>query len=75
MYIISNFGFIISFSYLYRFFYGIPYQNNNLKSVHADYIYHQNKKGKPCEMDLPSLKYDITNNLEPQKLVIYSRYM
>jgi hypothetical protein len=25
-------------------------------------------------MDLPYLKNDITNNLEPQKPVIYSRY-
>jgi hypothetical protein len=30
--------------------------------------------GKPCEKDLPLLKTDITNNLEPQKPVIYSRY-
>jgi len=35
----------------------------------------KNQKGKPCEMDLPLLKNDITNNLEPQKLVIYSRYL
>ena len=33
------------------------------------------KKGKPCEMDLPLLQNDITNNLGPQKPVIYSRYM
>jgi hypothetical protein len=32
------------------------------------------QKGKPCEMDLPLLKDDITDNLEPQKPVIYSRY-
>jgi hypothetical protein len=38
-----------------------------------NYIYHKNKKGKPCEMDLPLLKNDITNNVEPQKPVIYSR--
>jgi len=31
--------------------------------------------GKPCENDLPLLKSDITNILEPQKPVIYSRYM
>jgi hypothetical protein len=30
------------------------------------------KKGKPCKKDLPLLKNDITNNLEPQKPVIYS---
>jgi hypothetical protein len=34
----------------------------------------KNQKGKPCEMDLPFLKNDITNNLGPQKPVIYSRY-
>jgi len=32
----------------------------------------KNQKGKPSEMDLPLLKNDITNNLEPQKSVIYS---
>ncbi len=32
------------------------------------------KKGKPCKKDLPLLKNDITNNLEPKKPVIYSRY-
>jgi len=31
----------------------------------------KNQKGKPCEMDLPLLKNNITNNLEPQKPVIY----
>ncbi len=46
-----------------------------LKSVHAYYIYHKNKKGKPPKKDLPLLKNDITNNLGPQKPVIYSRYM
>ena len=30
------------------------------------------KKGKPRKKDLPLLKNDITNNLEPQKPVIYS---
>jgi len=35
----------------------------------------QSQKGKPYEKDLPSLKNDITNNLEPQKPVIYSRYL
>jgi hypothetical protein len=33
----------------------------------------KNQKGKPCEMDLPLLKNDITNILGPQKPVIYSR--
>ncbi len=28
-------------------------QNNNLKSVHVDYIYHKNEIGKPGEMSLP----------------------
>ena len=35
----------------------------------------KNQKDKPCKKDLPLLKNDITNNLEPQKPVIYSRYM
>jgi hypothetical protein len=39
------------------------------------YIYHKNEKGKPSEKDLPLLKNDITNNLETQKPVIYSRYL
>jgi hypothetical protein len=30
------------------------------------------QKGKPCKMDLPLLKNDIPNNLEPQKPVIHS---
>ena len=34
----------------------------------------KNQKVKPCQKDLPFLKNDITNNLEPQKPVIYSRY-
>ena len=45
-----------------------------LKSVHAHYIYHKNKMGKPSQMDLPLFKNDIPNNLQPQKPVIYSRY-
>ena len=44
-----------------------------------DYIYRiissKKQKGKPCEKDLPLLKNDITNNLEPQKPVIHSRYL
>ena len=32
----------------------------------------KNEKGKPSKMDLPLLKNDITNNLEPQKPVVYS---
>ena len=31
----------------------IPYHKHNLKPILTDYIYHKNKKGKPCEMDLP----------------------
>jgi len=27
-----------------------------------NYIYHKNEKGKPCEMDLPLWKNDITRN-------------
>jgi len=56
---------------------GISYQYPHPKTIHADYIYrkiHKNEKDKPCEMDLPFLKYDITNILGHQKPVIYSRY-
>jgi hypothetical protein len=34
----------------------------------------KNQKGKPCQMDLPLLRNDITRILRPQKPVIYSRY-
>jgi hypothetical protein len=51
----------------------IPYQSSNLNQLYMFYIYHQNEKGKPCKNDLPLLKNDIPNNLEPQKPVIYSR--
>jgi len=43
----------------------------NLQPIHAQYIYHKNEIGKPCEKDLPLLKDDITNNLESQKPVIF----
>ena len=52
----------------------ISYHKHNLKPTLVHYIYHKNKKGKPCQKDLPLLKNDITNNLGPQKPVIYSRY-
>ena len=48
---------------------------HNLKSVHVDYIYHKNEKGKPCEIDLSLMKNNIPNNLKPQKPVFYCRYM
>jgi hypothetical protein len=38
----------------------IPYQHPHPKTIYADCIYHKNQKGKPCEMDLPLLKNDIT---------------
>ncbi len=38
----------------------ISCHKNNLKSVHADYIYHRNEKGKPCGMELPFRENDIT---------------
>jgi hypothetical protein len=34
----------------------------------------KNQKGEPCKKDLPFLKNDITNNFEPKKPAIYSRY-
>jgi hypothetical protein len=45
--------------------FGISCHKHNLKSVHADYIYHKNDKGKSCEKDLPELKNDITKFLVP----------
>jgi len=34
----------------------ISCQNHYLKSIHADYIYHKNEKGKTCELDIRLLK-------------------
>jgi len=51
----------------------ISYHKHKLNPILVHYIYHKNDKGKPCEMDLPLLKNDITNILGPQKPVIYSR--
>jgi hypothetical protein len=54
----------------------ISCHKHNLKSILTDYIYrkiHKKSKGKPYELDLPFFENDITNNLEPQKPVIYSR--
>ena len=53
----------------------ISYHKHKLNPILVHYIYHTNEKGKPCEMDLPLLKDDITNILGHQKRVIYSRYM
>jgi len=36
------------------------YQYPYPKTIYTDCIYHQNEKGKPCEIDLPLLKNDIT---------------
>ena len=36
----------------------LSYQNNNLKTINADYIYHKNEKGKPQKKDLPLFKID-----------------
>jgi len=33
-----------------------PSEKHSWKLIHAVYIYHQNEKGKPCEMDLPYWK-------------------
>jgi len=38
----------------------ISCHTNILKSVHDNYIYHNNEKGKPSEKDLPLSKNDIT---------------
>jgi len=53
----------------------IPYHKHKLNPILVYYIYHKNERGKPSEMDLPLLKNGITNNLEPQKPVIYSSSM
>jgi len=53
----------------------ISCHKHKLNPILVHYIYHKNEKGKTCQMDLPLLKNDITNNLESQKPVIYSRYM
>ncbi len=50
----------------------ITCQKPNPTSIGFDYIHHKNEKSKPSEMDLPLLKIDIPNNLEPQKPVVYS---
>jgi len=53
----------------------ISCQNNNPKSVRADYIYlnlSKKAKGQTLRKGYALLKDDITNNLEPQKPVIYS---
>jgi len=52
----------------------ISCHKHKLNPILVLYIYHKNEKGKPCEMDLPLLKNDITKILRPQKPVIYSRY-
>ena len=52
----------------------ISYHKHKLNPILVHYIYHQNEKDKPRKTDLPLLKDDITNNLEPQKPAIYSRY-
>jgi hypothetical protein len=51
----------------------ISYHYPHPKTIYTDCIYHKNEKGKLCEMDLPLLKNDITNNLRSQKPVIYIR--
>jgi hypothetical protein len=35
---------------------------HKIKPILFDYIYHKNRKSKPCETDLPLLKSDITRN-------------
>jgi hypothetical protein len=47
-------------------------QYNNPNSIYSNYIYHKNERGKPCEMDLPLSKNDITRILRPRKPVIES---
>jgi len=38
----------------------ISCQKHSPTSIHTDYIYHKNEKGKSSEKDLPLLKNDIT---------------
>ena len=49
----------------------ITCQNNNLKSVHADYIYHKNEIGKSCEMSLPILKKRYHTNFYRHDIYIF----
>jgi len=42
----------------------ITCHTHKLKTILTDYIYHQNEKSKPREMDLPLLESDIPTNLE-----------
>jgi len=46
----------------------ISCQTHKLKPILICYIYHQNEKGKLCEMDLPLLKNDISNNLSGHRI-------
>jgi hypothetical protein len=63
-----------SISEKWRFMTGIKlvisYHKHKLNPILVHYIYHTIEKGKPCEMDLPLLKNDITTILRYQKPVI-----
>jgi hypothetical protein len=59
-------------SLILPFQFKISFHENNLKPILADYIYQKINKGKPSEKDLPLLKNDIPNYLDPQKPVIDS---
>jgi hypothetical protein len=42
----------------------ITCHTHKVKPILTDYIYHQNEKSKPREMDLPLLENDITKILK-----------
>ena len=71
---VPTFSIVDNWRFLTEMEQAISYQNNNPKWVDTHYIYRimspQSQKGKPCEKDLPLLKNDIPNILEPQKPVI-----
>ncbi len=49
----------------------ISCHNNNLKSVHADYIYHKNEIGKSGEMSLSILKKGYHTNFYRHDIYIF----
>jgi hypothetical protein len=56
----------------------VSYQYLHPKTIYTDCIYrkiHKKSKGQTLSIDLPLFENDITNNLGPQKPVIYSRYL
>jgi len=55
----------------------LPYSQASitLSTLHISHNFNKKSKGQTPEKGFAQLKDDITNNLGPQKPVIYSRYM